>query len=216
MAHITPEESMKGLFFIMKGQYRKKEPFVVCEDRETRAIGGYDPEDEDTNEWYMVYDNVVFHCIHASGNLDKAVEAIETCIKKHKTRKSYFHMVCKYTSEDYYETHYLHHAPLNHDQRTKKAEGRCPRTSPAMKSLYSEVFREYGDYYEDLIREAEESAYRAIKADKPLNKALKRHKRLNMPKQVENTLETPSMKPQDKEKKSSGMKLKRPKKFGKK
>ena len=216
MTHIPQEESMKGLFFIIKGQYRKKEPTVVCEDREARSIGGYDPEDETNENWYMVLDNVVFHCCYGGSDLDRAVEVIENMIKKHKTRKSYFQMVCKYTSEDYYEVHYQHKAPLTHEQRNKKAEGRCPRTSPAMKALYKEVFKAYGDYFEDLITEAEDSAYRAIKADKPLNKALKRHKRLNMPKQEEKTSETPFRSSEEQPKKASGMKLKKPRKFGKK
>lgn len=214
MAHITPEESMRGLFYIVKGQYSKTEPVVYIEG-EAKHIGGYDPESPNTAEWYRVQDNVVHHCFCCGSDLDKCVEAITRMIKHHKTRKSYFRYVCRVTSEDYYETHYLGRTPLTPEQRNKKAEGRCPRVSPIQKALEDEVFNEYGDYYSALIEEAEDSAYRAIKEDKPFNKGMKRHKKLPKPVSVqeeEEVVETPqTQKPM-----SSGVKLKKIKKLGKK
>ena len=217
MAHITQEESMRGLFYIVKGQYSKTEPVVYIEG-EAKHIGGYDPENPNTAEWYRVQDNVVHHCFSCGSDLDKCVEAITKMIKHHKTRKSYFRYVCRVTSEDYYETHYLGHEPLTPEKRAKKAEGRCPRVSPAQKRLEDAVFNEYGDYYSDLIEEAEETAYRAIKEDKPLNKAMKRHKKLTKSVSVPEE-ETPVETPQETQKpvfNTSGMKLKKVKKLGKK
>ena len=104
MAHITPEESMRGLFYIVKGQYSKTEPVVYIEG-EAKHIGGYDPESPNTAEWYRVQDNVVHHCFCCGSDLDKCVEAITKMIKHHKTRKSYFRYVCRLTRPDSYETH---------------------------------------------------------------------------------------------------------------
>lgn len=219
MAHITPEESLRGLFYIVKGQYRKKAPtFVNKVTGDVSYIGGYDPDDEETVEWYRVMDNITHHCVYGGSDLDSAVECVEKMIKHHKTRKHYFHYVCRVTSEDYYETHYLGHEPLTPEKRAKKAEGRCPRVSPAQKRLEEAVFNEYGDYYSDLIEEAEETAYRAIKEDKPLNKAMKRHKKLTKSVSVPEE-ETPAETPQETQKpvfNTSGMKLRKIKKIGKK
>lgn len=220
MAHITPEESMRGLFYIVKGQFRKVAPtFVNKVSGDVSYIGGYDPDSDDTEEWYRVLDNVTHHCICCGSDLDKCVESIEMAIKHYKTRKQYFHHVCKVTSEDYYEVHYLGHTPLTPEQRAKKAEGRCPRVSPISKALEEEVFKTYGDYFEDLIKEAEESAYRAIKEDKPFNKGMKRHKKLSKPlstQEEETPVVTQSHTPETQKPVSSGVKLKKVKKLGKK
>lgn len=219
MAHITPEESLRGLFYIVKGQYRKKAPtFVNKVTGDVSYIGGYDPDDEETVEWYRVMDNITHHCVYCGSDLDSAVECVERMIKHHKTRKHYFHYVCRVTSEDYYETHYLGRTPLTPEQRSKKAEGRCPRVSPIQKALEDEVFNEYGDYFSALIEEAEDSAYRAIKEDKPFNKGMKRHKKLTKAVSVPEE-ETPVETPQETQKpvfNTSGMKLRKIKKIGKK
>jgi hypothetical protein len=189
MSHISNEESLKGLFYIVKGQYAKLSPVIYIEGEE-KCVGGYDPDNENTSEWYRVIDNVTFHCICCGSDFDKCLVAIKNAILKFKTRKNYFRHVCEVTSEDYYEVHYLGHKPLTHDQRTKKAEGRCPRTSPAQKRLEQAVLDTYGDYYRDVIEEVEDEAYEEIKNDKPLMKSKKRFKRLTKP-VVEETPETP-------------------------
>lgn len=214
MSHISKEESLKGLFYIVKGQYRRTSPSVVI-DGETKHIGGYDPDNEDTSEWYRVLDCVTYHCICAGSSFDKCLEAIRRMIVHHKTRKSYFRYVCKVTSEDYYEVHYLGHRPLNHEQRTKKAEGRCPRTSPAQKKLEEAVFNAYGDYYRDVIEEVEDEAYEDIKNDKPMMKSKKRFKKLKTPETVEKEetpVETPKKTPL-KTKKKTGLVMKKTRKI---
>lgn len=190
MSHISNEESLRGLFYIVKGQYRKVSPSVNI-DGETKFIGGFNPQNEDTYEWYRVLDNVTYHCICSGSNFDNCLESIRKMIKKHKTRKSYFRNVCKVTSEDYYEVHYLGHRPLTHEQRTKKAEGRCPRTSPVQKKFEEAVFNAYGDYYRDVIEEVEDEAYETVKNDKPVMKSRKRLKKLKTPEVVEKQEETP-------------------------
>lgn len=216
MAHITPEESLRGLFYIVKGDYKKKGiSFVNKVTGDVNYIGGYDPEDSETTEWYRVLDNITHHCICCGRDFDKCVDAITRMIKHFKTRKQYFKYVCRITSEDYYETHYLGKPPLTPEQRSKKSEGRCPRVSPISKALEDEVYKVYGDYFRDIVEEAEDSAYRAIKADKPFNKGMKRHKKLPKPVSVQEE-ETVVETPQTQKPVSSGVKLKRVKKLGKK
>lgn len=216
MAHITLEESMRGLFYIVKGQYAKKgDSFVNRVTGDVSYIGGYDPTDESTPEWYRVQDNVLHYCVCCGSDLDKCLKAITNQIKRYKTRKMYFKKVCQLTSEDYYEIHYLGHRPLTPEQRSKKAEGRCPRTSPVQRALEEEVYKAYGDYYSDLIKEAEDIAYEEIKNDKPLSKAMKRHKKLSRPVEIQEE-ETPVVKTQNNTTPSSGVKLKKVRRLGKK
>lgn len=218
MAHITQEESLRGLFYIVRGQYRKKAP-VVYPEGEEKYIGGYDPEDTSNPEWYRVLDNVTYHCICCGSDLDKCLESIKRMIVHCKTRKNYFRYVCKITSEDYYEQHYLGHAPLKPEQRAKKAEGRCPRVSPHQKLMEKAVFDVYGDYYRDMIEEVEDSAYKTIAEDRPFSKGMKRHKKITIATPHGEEKETPKKTLKKTEKTtepSSGMKLKKIKKFGKK
>lgn len=170
------KEDMRGLFFLVKGQYRKQEPCFTNEVTGDKTyIGGYDPESENTNEWYMVMDNKTFHCIACGSNKEKVLNSVHSVIVRYKGEaKLYFHHVSKVTSDDYYETHYLGHKELTPDKRAKKAEGRCPRVSPAMRCLYEKVLEEYGDYYSDEVECLEDKAYESLKENTPL----KRSKRL--------------------------------------
>lgn len=198
-ASITHEgDSMRGLFFIVKGQYSKAEPyFVNSVSGEVNYIGGYDPSNEETVNWYMLMDKMTFHCVSCGSDLDKVLKALHTIIIKHKgSAKRYFKHISSITSDDYYETHYLGHRPLTHDQRVKKAEGRCPRVSPMMKCLYSAIYSHYGDYYNDIIEDMEDTAYsdleRQIRENSPFNKTKKRVAKM---KQVEKPImETPKKK----------------------
>lgn len=179
---ITHEgDSMRDLFFIIKGQYRKGlEPsFMNKVSGEVSHIGGYDPYSKDTENWYMLVDKITFQCMSCGSDLEKVVKGVYTAIVKRKgSAKKYFKHVSDTTSDDYYETHYLGRTPLNHDQRQKKAEGRCPRVSPIMRELYSAIYHEYGDFYRDLIEEQEDRAYHDleewVKENKPINKTKKR------------------------------------------
>lgn len=169
-------DSMRGLFFIIKGKHAwKKAPTYTNKvSGEVGHIGGYDPYDDDTEEWYNVMDRKCYHTIYSGGDKDRAVDAIRKCIVRHKgVAKSYFREVSKYTSDDYYEVHYLGHAELTPDKRAKKCEGRCPRTSPIMQDMYRNIDSMWGDYYQDLIEQAEDTAYNELVDERPVNKSRK-------------------------------------------
>ena len=169
------KDDMRGLFFIAKGQYRKAEPsFTNKVSGSVSYLGGYDPRDKNTTEWYMLMDNKTFHCIACGSSLDSMLKAVRNTIVKSKgVAKRYFKYVSSVTSDDYYETHYLGHKPLSLDQLSKKAEGRCPRVSPVMRCLYEAVYEEYGDYYSDEIEEMEDLAYEDLREEKPIHKTRK-------------------------------------------
>lgn len=169
------KEDMRGLFFIVKGQYKKAEPsFNNDITGEKVFIGGYNPSDENTSEWYMALDKKTFHCVSCGSSLKKVLKGVSNVIKTYKgDARKYFNHVCKVTSEDYYETTYLGHAPLTPEQLSKKSVGRCPRVSPTMRCLYEKVFEEYGDYYEEEVLEMENSAYGTLKDNTPFKKSKK-------------------------------------------
>ena len=169
------KDTMRGLFFIVKGQYKKVEPSFTNEVTGDKSyIGGYDPESDTTSEWYMLLDNKTFHCVACDKSLDKVLNSVKSVIKRYKgVAKGYFKHVSDTTSDDYYDTHYLGRKCLSHDQRTKKAEGRCPRVSPTMRCLYEHIFSVYGDYYTYLVEEMEDLAYLELKEERPFNKTRK-------------------------------------------
>lgn len=169
-------DSLKGLFYIIKGQYRKTgASFLNTATDSVSYIGGYDPESDETSDWYMVRDYETHHCIACGRDLEKMLECIRVVIKRYKgSAKKYFKYVSDTTSDDLYEVRYLGHSPLTHDQRNKKCVGRCPRVSPADRCLYDCVYQEYGMYFRDLIEEVEDQAYEELREERPLNKTKKR------------------------------------------
>lgn len=158
------KRDMKDLFFIVKGKYAPKvmPSFTNKVTGEEQFIGGYDPENENTEEWYMLLDRKTYFCIACGSSLENVLKAVYRTIVHFKTARNYFKHVCKVTSEDYYEVNYLHKPPLTQEQRTKKAEGRCPRVSPAMKEIYAQIDISYGWFFEDMIDERVGNAYDAI------------------------------------------------------
>ena len=158
------KDSMRGLFFIVKGQHKR--------DNDEVSISGYNPYDPQTSEWYMLMDSKTFHCVSCGSDFNKVLEGVRTSINRHKgVARNYFKHVSKVTSDDYYEITYLGHRPLNDVERAKKAVGRCPRVSPKMRAIYQRVYDTYGDFYEDEIREMEDLAYSALKErSRPLGK----------------------------------------------
>lgn len=192
-------DTMKGLFFIVKGQYKKgaKPSFLNKVTNETSYIGGYDPSDDTTSEWYMLMDSKTFHCITCGSDFNKVLKGVYNVILKHKgSAKRYFKHVSSITSDDYYETHYLGKTPLTPEKRAKKAEGRCPRVSPTMRELYEHIYEEFGDYFSDEIKEMEDLAYKDMKEDTPIHKSRKLMSKMR-PKDVvkkETPVETPKKK----------------------
>lgn len=187
-------DTMKGLFFIVKGQYRKSvaPSFVNDATGEVSYVGGYDPSSSDTENWYMCIDKVTYHCTSCGSDLNKVLKSVYNMIMKYKgSAKKYFKYVSDTTSDDYYETHYLGHPELTPDRRAKKAEGRCPRTSPAMRCLHNAVYEYYGDFFSDQVQEMEDQAYsdleEVIRESKLINKTKKRLSKVNIQKPVMDT-----------------------------
>ena len=140
-------EDMRGLFFIVKGQYRKGvEPsFVNTVSEGVQYIGGFDPYSDDTEEWYKLMDCETFACHCCGGSLEKVLKGVYNVITSYKgNAKAYF-----------------------------KAISEAPSTSPLMKCLWEEVYNEFGHYYSDEVREMEDLAYSDIKEDNPFNKTRK-------------------------------------------
>lgn len=157
-------EDLRGLFYIVKGNYQPIAPKVMCGDGVERFIGGYDPCKENGKEWYRVLDNEVFFCSYAGGDYSKALEVIKNQIVHFKSRKRYFKWVSEVSSEDYYFTHYLKKAPFTYDQHLKRCEGRTPRVSVAMKALEREILNEYGLFFNEDVEIIEDEAYDKIDA----------------------------------------------------
>lgn len=87
MAHLnTKEESMRGLFFIIKGQYKPNK-------RGDNTLG-YDPFNTETPEWYMLVDSRTFTCISCGGDLQKVLQCVYKSIRRHKgVAERYFKQV---------------------------------------------------------------------------------------------------------------------------
>lgn len=136
---------MKDLFFIIKGQYRKgAEPSYVCKvNNDLYHIGGYDPYNDTTSEWYMAVDNITFTTISCGGDLEKVLQSVYKVIKKYKgdTKK------------------YL-----------KGVRNSDTKESPIMQDMRKHIYEEYGDYYKDEVREMEDLAFSELKEDKPVLK----------------------------------------------
>ena len=195
-------DTMKDLFFIVKGQYRKgiAPSFVNSVTGDVNYVGGYDPDKDTTEKWYMCLDKVTFQCVSCGSDFNKVVHSVYTLIMKYKgNAKKYFKHISDTTSDDYYETHYLGHAPLTLDQRNKKAEGRCPRVSPPMRCLYNAVYSWYGDYFSEQVREMEDQAYsdleEVIRNSKPINRTKRIMKKTPVKKVEMEETSTPKVSP---------------------
>ena len=143
------KEDMRGLFFIAKGHYEKRgESFFNKVSGETNYLGGYDPEDEETDEWYMLVDTEAFTTLACGSNLEQIVEKVCRYIKKYKTRYKYLEM-------------------LNGLEFTEKV-------SPKHKELMQAVYDTYGYFYEDVVKEQEDLAYSQVDMVNPIFKKTKR------------------------------------------
>lgn len=181
-------DTMRGLFFIVKGQYTSKvlPVFTNRMSGDEMSLGCYNPEADTTKEWYQLLDCVTFSCYACGSNLEKILRSVYHQIKHHKgSFKKYCRFISEFSSDDTYEVLFLGKPPMSDSDRAKKAEGRTPRTSPIMKHLYEEVYKTYGDFMRDEISEMENLAYKELREETPLHKTkkvLERHK---------NTLKTP-------------------------
>lgn len=162
-------EDLRGLFYIVKGNYKDRGEKVECEDGVARYIGGYDPNDEDTEEWYRVLDTETYFCSYAGGDYEKALSVIYNQIVKFKSRKKYFQWVSEVSSEDYYFIHYKGASPFSRDQHMKRCEGRVPRVSKAGKALEKEVYMRWGHIYDGDVLMIEDKAYNKVEEKENIN-----------------------------------------------
>lgn len=144
---IKKEDSLRGIFYITKGQY-----FPTKKSAEDRvSIQCYNPEDENTVEWYRVIDRKTRRCIYASSDYNKALNRLHDIIFKYRTYSKYSEVMC-----DSFST------PI----------------SSAQKRLEESIDRAYGDYYSDDIGCVEEETYIEVSEDTLLNRARKRVKKV--------------------------------------
>lgn len=130
-------EDMRGLFVIIKGQYRRKaEPsFFNRVSEEINHIGGYDPENEETSEWYMLYDRETLTCGCCSSSFEKVVGNVKRLILKYKTKERYIDTMRSLDTT----------------------------RSPIHECLMKEVINTYGDYFASEIEEQEDEAYEVLR-----------------------------------------------------
>ena len=151
---------MRGLFVIIKGQYRDKrgERFFNEVSEDYNYLGGYDPSDPETSEWYMLYNVETLECYCCSGDFDKVLSGVFKAIVKFHSRKRYL--------ED-----------LNSVEQTVR--------SPKHDRLMREVIERFGDYYREEIEEQEDYAYKVLKDNTPLRKNKKRLRKRNRDIEIE-------------------------------
>lgn len=178
------KEDMRGLFVVIKGQYsNKKNPSYINEKDGTKTfIGGYNPEDPDTHEWYMLYDTEVFMCHGNGSNLDKLLKNVYKNIVRYRTRNTFI--------------------------KTMKGLDVIP--SPIYRRMIEEIAKRYGDYFSDLVRHQEDLAYEVLECNTPQLKAKRKMKTRKHVVIEETPKETP-VTPVETTKKRSGVIKKRKK-----
>lgn len=161
-------EDMRGLFFIVKGQYRKGEGKKVVNDvsGDYMWLGGYDPTLKDTpsTRWYMCLDRETYTVVCCSSSLEKVLGSVKHLITKHKTRGHYLHSLGD------------------------------TKTPPITAELFRAIDNEFGDYFRERVEEMEDLAYEVIKDNDPVLRARKRTKTLKKvnTSKGDNTSDTPS------------------------
>lgn len=145
----APVNSMKGLFVIVKGQYSKTAPAVTCRDGEDRFIGGYNPADEHTSEWYQLMDRVTFQTISCGSSIDQLINRLTKTIV--------------YFNND--KDRYLSRFNTTYEDDTGRLSKRVT-VSPITRMMLEKVVEFYGDYFDDIISDAEEKAFKEL-AQKP-------------------------------------------------
>lgn len=174
------EETLKGLFFVVKGQYHSED-----------GVESHNPDSPLCSEWYVLMDNVVFNTVACGSSLTKILGSLENTLRKYKTRKDYFKMLDTFTTEDYYRTTYEGLPPYTELQLKNLRSGRRTRVSQPMKELYREVFNTYGDYYSEEVQEVEEEVYNSTQFQTPLERSKKLQKKGTLKKVPKRTITKP-------------------------
>lgn len=150
------KEDLRGVFFIMKGQYRQKRgvSFYNKVSEDTNYIGGYDPYDEETVEWYQLVDTLTWtsHC--CGGDINRVVRGAFNLIKKYKTKERFL--------------------------RAMQSDTFGGKTPPISVEIDKVVYEYYGDYKRELIEEQEDRVYGWLHDQTPLAKTKKRLRKRNV------------------------------------
>lgn len=143
------KEDLREVFVIIKGSYSKRKPLITFGE-ESFYIGGYEPEGENTKEWYRVIDRINGNVIHAGNSLNKALNSIKREIIRCKDYKGYINSLSEFSLGDGY---------------LERERNKC-------------LCEEYGWYYSDLIEMEEDKAYAFLKDNTDVKKAKRRFKKI--------------------------------------
>jgi len=164
------KEDMRGLFFIVKGQYcrNKGHKFLNEASGDYNHTGGYDPEDPETPKWYMLVERETYTTLNCGSDLNKVLAGVYRYITRYKTKDKYLKML-----------------------RSLEYSG---APSPIHKRLQQEIDKDFSWYFEDLVAEQEDKAYADVHDEmvNPLyKKTKKRLTKTITPKTPEVTLDAP-------------------------
>ena len=142
-------EDMRGLFFIVKGQYEKgvKPSFINEVSDNESFIGGYDPENKNTSEYYRLMDRKTYTTLCCSGDLNTVLKSVYKYIKKFKGNIN------------------------NYLSFIKNME--TPMPSPIMRCMYEHIDNLFGDYFSDEVRKMEDLAFNELHEEKTVIKSRK-------------------------------------------
>lgn len=135
---IKNADSLRGVFFIVKGQYSPDKKPAIEIDSNQVFVGCYNPESASTKEWYRVIDNRSFRCVYASSSLEGAFKTIRDFLWQFRTYGKY--------------------AQAFNDS----ISGKIPASEII---LGKAVYAMYGKYYAENIRAIEEEVYEEISHD---------------------------------------------------
>lgn len=145
-------EDLRDVFVVIKGQYAKRgDKFFNEVSGDYNYIGGYDPENSSTSEWYMLVDTTTYTTLACGSNLEKVVGCAKKYITKYQTLDRYQKML-----------------------RSLEYSG---KPSPIHARLMKEVCDTYGGYYRHLITGVEDSAYEQVREEN-INRSFKKAKKV--------------------------------------
>lgn len=158
-----PDNTMAGQFFIIKGQYtRNLEPAILCPDKEERHIGGYNPHDARTSEWYQLVDRKNYVTTCCGGNLERVLKGFQNIVIK-----------CG-NDMDVYERNNPRYYEYEDDEK-KSSKNRRVNVSRVGVWLCQAVEQHWGDYFEDEVNRAYKLALAELEESrKPKKSPLKK------------------------------------------
>ena len=139
-------EDLRGQFFIVKGQFLKTTPIEIGDD--TVFVGGYDPYNTDTKEWYQLVYRPLYTCVACGKDLDLVLQGGEHFMKTFKGQRKKV------------DKHFEH----------LRLEGHL---TTAMSKVFSVVDDLFGDYFENEVCDMEDHVYNTMVCETPIKKAQK-------------------------------------------